>query len=136
MDSQPTQPRPPMSWRQLLPKITLLAREGLSAADIGLALNQPPKRIERIARNAGVRLAGPGGYRKIHCGVRKRHHEKIAAVAAQTGQSPARITELVVGVMMDKPVSVILKEIGKESRQKRRYTYRNRKPKIQAEAAE
>lgn len=82
-----------------------------------------------------MRLAGPGGYRKIHCGVRKRHHGKIAEVAAQTGYSPARVTELVIGVMMDKPLAAILKEIGKEARPKRKYKPRARKSAVQTEAA-
>jgi hypothetical protein len=125
-----------MSWSQLVPKITILAREGLSADDIGKALDQHPKRIERIARKEGIRLAGPGGTRFVQCHIRKRDHETLVRVAGVMGLSPAAAMQRISRSYLDRSMQTIMKDLGKEARPKRRYTYRNRKPKIQAEAAE
>jgi hypothetical protein len=50
--------------------------------------------------------------------------------------SKAAALERLLRVTLDKNMQAILKDLGKEARPKRRYTYRTRKPKIQAEAAE
>lgn len=118
-------------------KITILAREGHSADEIGRLLGENPRRIIRVARQAKppVKLAGRGGYRQVHCGIRRRHYEKLNHLAQEMEVSKAAALERLLRVTLDKGMQAILKDLGKEARPKRRYKPRTRKAPVQIEAA-
>lgn len=122
-----TAPKEPLSRRELLARITILASEGHSAPEIAKVLNENPRRVERVARDHGVRLAGRGGYRKVHCGVRRRHYERLESLAGVLDVSKSVALERLLRVALDKSITVILKDLGKEARPKRKYKPRARK---------
>jgi hypothetical protein len=115
----------------------ILARDGHSADEIGAALGENPRRIIRVARQAKppVKLAGRGGYRQVRCGIRRRHYETLNNLAEAMDVSKAAALERLLRVTLDKGMQVILKDLGKEARPKRKYGPRARKVTVQTEAA-
>lgn len=118
-------------------KIMILAKDGHSADEIGKLLGENPRRIIRVARQAKpqVKLAGRGGYRQVHCGIRRRHYEKLNNLAEAMEVSKAAALERLLRVTLDKGMQTILKDLGKEARPKRKYGPRARKVIVQTKAA-
>jgi hypothetical protein len=131
-----TQIKQPMSRRDLLAKITILANEGHSAQEIAKQLSENPRRVARVARVHHIRLAGAGGRRRVSCGVKRKYVRTLDDLALAANVSRSIMAERILSSLLEDGGRNAIKLLGKEVRPKRKYKPRVRKVALQNETVQ
>jgi len=108
-------------------KIAELAEEGCDAAEIGKDIVIPRARVIRLARTAGIKLAGAGGRRRIKCGVKNRYVRTLDRLATMARISRSSMAERLLSAILEDDGRAAVKLLGKAALPKRRYKPRTMK---------
>lgn len=114
----------------------MLSSEGHSAAELGRLLEENPRRVARLARIHDVRLAGPGGRRRLTFGMKRKLIRVLDEIATGAGVSRSSMAERLLSSLLEDSGRPALKILGKAARPKRKYKPRAPKVTQQIEAAE
>jgi len=121
------EPKPPLSRRELLARITILASEGYSAPEVAKFLGENPRRVARVARTHNIRLAGAGGRRRVTFGVKRRYVRTLDELATAASVSRSVMAERILSMLLEDGGRGAIKLLGKEIRPKRKYKPRAKK---------